>query len=718
MNKITIKRFFAALCVLATLSVPAQQKQKSDAPQQIELTEDNQRFLEAFGVVRCYTVENEKRLQQKFPKRATSQEFENNLAPIIAKIKADRAAGKALMVVYNIPVVVHVLHNGEAVGTAPNITDAQVQSQIDVFNEDFRMSGGLGATNSTGVAVDSEINFCLAQQDALGNPTNGINRVNVGQDGFTSTGAVDAVKPASQWDPTKYMNMWSVKFTGGASTLLGYAQFPDQAATGVTGLFGAQTAQTDGVVAVYSTFGDILKDDGSFLLNAPYDRGRTMTHEVGHWLGLRHIWGDGGCGVDDFCDDTPESDASNGGCLTTHVSCGTTDMVQNYMDYSNDTCMDTFTQDQKDRMQAIMAGSPRRMELNSSIGCLAPTAVTFTLAATPAAQTNCANASVDFTIDMTALNGFSETTTFSASGNPAGATVSFAPPTLNSTSSTELTLGNLGAVVDGSYPITVTGTSASVTQNIIITLTVGSNVCTSVANTTYATSTTRVAFNTIDNASAKPSGYSDYTASQSTIVNRDSSYDLTIQVNTDGNYLVQTLVWIDWNQDCAFDVATEQYDLGNGANVADGATSVSPLSITVPSGAVLGNTVMRVTSKYSGAIGTELPESCEGGHDAEVEDYRIVVDPSLSVGEHAFGPNGLIAYPNPSKGIFNLFVNTSKNATVALFDIRGRKVYSELHANNAETLETNLDFSTMASGVYILDVTSDAKRAIKKIVIL
>jgi len=728
MKKNTFKSLLPFLCLFAVMSISAQQKQKGKMSNSLQLTEDNQRFLEEYGVVRCATVENESRLQQKFSKRATAEQFESFLAPIIAKIKSDRAAGKSQLAVYNIPVVVHVLHNGEAVGTAPNITDAQVISQIDVFNEDFRMSGGLGATNSTGVAIDSEINFCLAQQDAAGNPTTGINRVNIGQDGYTSTAAVDADKPATQWDPTKYMNMWSVKFTGAASTLLGYAQFPDPAATGVTGLGatvgGVGPANTDGVVAVYSTFGDSAKDDGSFLLNAPYDRGRTMTHEVGHWLGLRHIWGDGACGVDDYCADTPESDASNGGCLTTHTSCGTLDMVQNYMDYSNDTCMDTFTQDQKDRMQAIMAGSPRRMELNSSIGCQSPSTVTFTLVATPVSQTNCGNVSIDYTIDMTALNGFSEATTFTATGVPAGATVLFTPATLNSTSSTVLTLGSLGALADGSYPITVTGTSTSVTQNVNITLVVGSDVCAGQATSAYATSVTRVAFNTIDYTSSLTDadsqdgvGYSDFTGTQSTTVNRDDSYPLTVQVNTDGNYTIASKVWIDWNQNCVFDVATEEYDLGDATNVANGATGISGLSVTVPTDAVLGNTIMRVIARYAGT-GGGIPEACISNTDGEVEDYRIIVDNSLSVDNNVFGVNDFSVYPNPSSsGIFNLSVNTTDNAKIKLFDIRGRNVYSELHTNNSDTLEAKLDFSTMASGVYLLNVNSGDIKATKKLVI-
>ncbi len=149
--------------------------------------------------------------------------------------------------------------------------------------------------------------------------------------------------------------------------------------------------------------------------------------------------------------------------------------------------------------------------------------------------------------------------------------------------------------------------------------TLSCTVCDSTGSTTYATSTTLVQFNEIDNASGKPSGYSDYT-SISTIVTPTESYDLTVNVNTDGNYLVQTKVWVDWNQNCSFDDPGEEYTLGSAANTANGPTDQSPLSITIPSDAVFGNTTMRVSSKYSTAA-----TSCETSFDGEVEDYTLVV---------------------------------------------------------------------------------------------
>ncbi|HEU4496838.1 MAG TPA: M43 family zinc metalloprotease, partial [Flavobacterium sp.] len=161
------------------------------------------------------------------------------------------------------------------------------------------------------------------------------------------------------------LNMWTVNFSN--SNLLGYAQFPS--ASGLPGLNSdGGAATTDGVVSGYNYFGSSDYNDGTFILGAPYDKGRTMTHEVGHWLGLKHIWGDGDCSVDDFCADTPNAATANYNCPTNLDSCPDPglDMVQNYMDYTDDPCMNIFTADQKARMITVMNNSTRRSTLKTS----------------------------------------------------------------------------------------------------------------------------------------------------------------------------------------------------------------------------------------------------------------------------------------------------------------------------------------------------------------
>jgi len=320
------------------------------------------------GHIRCASTEYEKFLQEKDPKRLTDAQFEAWITPLIENYRNMQSVSSQTGGIITIPVVVHVIHNGQAVGTAPNITDAQVQSQITVMNNDFRRLAGTPGFNTNAVGVDTQIQFALAQQDPNGNPTNGIDRVNLCQPSWSTAAINSTVKPTTIWDPTLYLNMWSVNFTD--ATLLGYAQFPD--ASGLQGLNASGgAANTDGVVANYSTFGSINYNDGTFLLNAPYNEGRTMTHEVGHWIGLRHIWGDGNCSVDDFCADTPNAGAPNFGCPTGTNSCTGlanpgNDMIENYMDYTDDSCMNIYTQNQKDRMVVIMNNAPRRVTLKTS----------------------------------------------------------------------------------------------------------------------------------------------------------------------------------------------------------------------------------------------------------------------------------------------------------------------------------------------------------------
>ena len=331
------------------------------------------------GYSRCSTTEYEDYLKKKNPKRLSAVQFETWIAPIIAIEKEKRKNNKTqqTQVVYNIPVVIHVIHNGAPVNTvashtSENISYAQAVSQITVMNQDFRRLAGTPGAESTGynLGVDCEINFVLAQQDPNGVTTNGVNRVNMGQAAWSEASIDDIVKPQTQWDPTKYLNMWVVKLVD--DTILGYAQFPSGSTLqGIGNIRG--TDKTDGVVASYDAFGTNAVNDGSFNLNPSYNLGRTMTHEVGHWLGLRHIWGDdelctgANSTSGDFVADTPDSNTENYDCVTIS-HCTGNDMTENYMDYTNDACMNTFTAGQKARMVAVMTNSERRKELSSSNG--------------------------------------------------------------------------------------------------------------------------------------------------------------------------------------------------------------------------------------------------------------------------------------------------------------------------------------------------------------
>ncbi|MCC3156715.1 GEVED domain-containing protein [Hymenobacter sp. 15J16-1T3B] len=258
--------------------------------------------------------------------------------------------------VVTIPVVVHVLYNT----TAQNISDAQIQSQIDVLNQDYsKTNTDYTKTPSAfaGLVANVGVQFVLAKQTPTGAATTGIERK---QTSTTSWGTNDAMKKASTggldaWNSSKYLNLWVCNLSGG---VLGYAQFPGGAAA------------TDGVVILTTAFGK----GGSAV--APFNLGRTATHEVGHWLNLNHIWGDDGtaCTGTDNVSDTPNQADENYGTPTyPNPSCSnTSDMFMNYMDYVDDAAMYMFSTGQSSRMNALFASGGARVGLLTSAGGTAP----------------------------------------------------------------------------------------------------------------------------------------------------------------------------------------------------------------------------------------------------------------------------------------------------------------------------------------------------------
>ena len=260
--------------------------------------------------------------------------------------------------VVTIPVVVHVVYNT----SQQNISDAQILSQIEILNEDFRL---LNADKDQvpdafkNLRADTEIEFCLASRDELGLPTTGIVRVQTPVTEWNINTNADDVKDSSEggsdgWNRDSYLNIWVCNLSSG---ILGYAYPP-----GIS-------ANLDGVVIGYKYFGD----EGT--VSFPFNKGRTTTHEVGHWLGLSHVWGSNGGCTSDNIDDTPLQDGPNYGCpsFPNLSSCSGQDngpdgdMFMNYMDYVDDRCMMMFSLDQKARMEGVLNST--RIALRTSLGC-------------------------------------------------------------------------------------------------------------------------------------------------------------------------------------------------------------------------------------------------------------------------------------------------------------------------------------------------------------
>jgi len=371
--------------------------------------------------------------------------------------KARPAAGlRTTAMTYTLPVVVHVINDGEPVGVGSNISQAQVQSQLDVLNEDYRNRNADGTQVPAAfqpLRSDMQVQFVPASIDPNGNlmAEPGIDRVNRNTKGWTappygSTSSLsyieNTIKPGSYWDPNRYLNIWVMNLGG---NLLGYAQFPDNTASlgGLSALGGS--AATDGVVILYAAFGRV----GT--LTAPYNKGRTLTHELGHWFGLRHIWGDDErlndtCSGSDYADDTPNQAVQNYGCPTfPHVTCSNGpngDLFMDYMDYVDDGCMQLFSASQKDRLQAIMAaGTPRRSILASS-----------TVA--------CPNGVVAATATNSGAVCPGSTVSLAATG-PAGATYSWTGPNNYTSTQQNPVLANITTDMAGTYTVQVAVTTGA-----------------------------------------------------------------------------------------------------------------------------------------------------------------------------------------------------------------------------------------------------------------
>jgi len=375
-----------------------QSRVSNNAQSGITLNQDSQNSLNHSGYVRCVTTEMHERRLQRNPNLQTDQQFEAWLEPLVQAKKAEMAQqsanGSLQQVVVNIPVIFHIISSGGP----SNVSAALVQAQIDQLNLDFSNQAGANAGPWSAVAADAEIIFIPAQVDPNGIPLAepGIDRVTTYGSGPFNTNEFDLgdggleIKPNTIWDRSLYANIWSADLSGG---ILGYAQFPSNSTLpGFPANGGSEL--NDGVVIGFGTIGSVAMPGSA----APYNLGRTLTHEIGHWIGLRHIWGDGGCGVDDFCADTPLSSASNFGCVNPD-SCGSPDMVQNYMDYTDDSCMNIFTTDQVARIATVLTNADGISNLpNSTVGVPIP-AVYFANATSSVAEgSDCTF--TDFTINM------------------------------------------------------------------------------------------------------------------------------------------------------------------------------------------------------------------------------------------------------------------------------------------------------------------------------
>ncbi|MEZ5390111.1 MAG: zinc metalloprotease [Nitrososphaeraceae archaeon] len=304
---------------------------------------------------KCGTSEVNKRLLDQIPGYAFNRRSIEAHSLTWGKVRSLIKKGPQIV---TLPVVVHVIWNSQE----QNISEEQINSQIKILNEDYRMrNSDIGSIPSPfrPLASDCYIEFKLACRDPEGNTTNGITRTRTNKSSFDTD---DSVKFSSSsginaWPTEKYLNIWVCNLGGG---LLGYAQFP------------GGPVETDGVVVTFTAFGNM----GTAA--PPFNKGRTTTHEVGHWLNLYHIWGDDTwlsdpCSGSDNVADTPNQAGENYGTPSfPHISCNNApdgDMFVNYMDYTDDESMFMFTKGQVLRMEATLSGPRLSLTQSDALNC-------------------------------------------------------------------------------------------------------------------------------------------------------------------------------------------------------------------------------------------------------------------------------------------------------------------------------------------------------------
>ena len=642
------------------------------------------------NIVRCSSTEYEQELQSKNPNRKSNKDFENWIAPLVSEINNQRLANagskNASNMVIKIPVVVHVIHNGDVLGSGENISDAQVLSQITVLNQDFRRIIGTPGYNNNPVGADMEIEFVMAKRTPAGLTTTGIDRVNTGLAQYPNRTSVETMKQNTIWDSSKYLNMWTVRIGGGTTSwngTLGYAQFPSY--SGIAGIGynnPATEANTDGLVMRYTAFGSRVIAPTGLYSGTSYDKGRTVTHEIGHWAGLRHIWGDGNCSVDDYCNDTPNAGAANFGCPSVD-SCPEEgiDMVENYMDYTDDSCMNIFTLDQKNRMTAVFQNSVRRNSLLYS-DALVPLGL---------------NLEAGISFDNEGINGCT------ASLNP---TIRF-----KNYGTTAITSAQITYSLDGVN---------TQTYNYNGNLTTGSTVIISLPMLSFT--------------SAFQSFYANLTSLNS------SSSDEFINNNSFQRNLARPKVPI--GNDLTFKLQLDLFGSEISWNLKNSASTILysganypdvpnpdqnppfPTLITVPFNlssndcytlTVFDNVSDGLDGGYYEIVDSTGNSIVKGGSFKSSFENKFAIT-ALSASEFEFADFSI--YPNPNRGSFviKLTSDSNKEISITINDISGRKVYNKLFENTS-LFDQNINLDNIQEGVYLVTINDGDKKSVKRIII-
>ncbi|UPT67451.1 MAG: T9SS type A sorting domain-containing protein [Sphingobacteriales bacterium JAD_PAG50586_3] len=572
--------------------------------------------------------------------------------------------------IVTIPVVFHVVYNT----TAQNISDARILAQLDQLNQDFaRLNADAGNTPAAfqGLAANTQIQFCLAQRDPSGNPTTGIERRQTTVTSFSSNDAVkyNANGGLNAWNSSQYLNIWSCNLGSG---LLGYAQFP------------GGSAATDGVVCLFSSIGSLTVPGTA----TNYNYGRTMTHEVGHWLNLRHIWGDANCGSD-LVSDTPTQQTSNSGCPAfPRRTCGNTtngDMFMNYMDYTYDACMNMFTTGQSARMAALFATGGARVSLLSSQGCVP---VQVSGCGVPSSLTASNITTTSATLGWAAVSG---ATAYNLQYKLSSAT-SWTPA---STTTNSFALAGLTA--GSAYQFQVQAVCGETSSN-------------------YSAAAT---FTTLSNTTCTDTYESNETRTTSKVIATNSNITAKIGSTTDKDWFRFSTTSSARNIRVTLDQLPADYDIrlynSNGSQLAISQNSGTTAESITRNTTSTGTYYLQVYG-YNGAnsatcyrlrvdVSSSSFKTLSGADEEEVIDMQPV--------------DALSLFPNPTNGNFtvSLLSDNENDALVRVFDITGKAVVNTRFAATKGQNLFNLDLTGNAHGIYFVEVNQGATRLVKKLIV-
>lgn len=656
--------------------------------------------------------------------------------------------------VYTIPVIVHVIHNGEAVGSGTNISTAQIQSQIDVLNEDYRkLNSDISSVPSvwTATAADCQINFCLATVDPNGNTlaTPGIDRVNRNTMGWSAPPYTDTyvdanIKPNTIWNVNNYLNMWVCNMSGG---ILGYATFPaGSTLTGLSAPYGNTT--NDGVVILYNAFGRTGN------VAAPYNKGRTATHEVGHWLGLRHIWGDSNCGTD-YCTDTPTQQTANFGCPSfPHVTCSNGpngDMWMNYMDYVDDACMYMFSNNQASRIQTCMANGTYRSTLASSPACssssvaldagvlsiVSPTGTLCSTSFTPTitlknfGTSTLTSATISYQVDANPVSTYSWTGSLATNAQtvvtlPSVTTTAgshtFTASSSNPNSGTDGNTANNSST--SSFTVVATGQNLPFTEGFESTTFVPTgwvlnnpDALTTWVRTTSAAKT-GVASAKMDNFNYNAPGQLDDMTTPSLNLASTTSPALTFQVayrlytnpSTTPNYSDTLQVLISTDCGTTWNSLYNKY----GTQLTTVTPSYSTTSFTPSSTQWRMETVS--LASYATASNAMFKFRSITGYENNLYVDDINITGATSIEELAL--NNAHIYPNPTDGQLNINVSlpAAEDMSIRVFNTLGEVVW-HFSENSSIGGLYKVDLSGKTNGIYFIEIMTANGKVTKKVIL-